>query len=560
VRMMIGLKNLGLWASLFGAALGLGACSGTSRFFDGGTYPVDASICNCASQGEPCGTQWSCCPNLACVAGACVPSPAPSCAALGEGCGATLPCCVPPVPDGGYPVGSVPPIAACRGNDAGFGSCHIGAAVGDACGPPGGWGCTNSLVCVNGTCQFPHTGVACPRPDAGGCIPGDACYNALVGSGADPCQGWGYDCLATNNADRYVCQVPEVVHPPNFPLAGFASAYSACVPSHDYCEPYPGDSADFGCGQFFTNSAGTPLVTNVCVERCATGDDCGSLAWDCIGGRCIPNYCYAAPDSQNNDIASILASAQGTPVSKDALSTLYKPCANGGPNTTCLPTYDNNWNTTVGLCYRVGAPDAGGIGANCNAAGSRSDVGALCQTGTMCLKGTCLQWCDVSHLGTPCPSTQSCIALGSPFITSSSNGFGVGVCSESCDPYQNAANNGCPVQPCNMPFKVCKPSGIDNDVFPSPGVCVGGVDVPVAVGQACNPFLPRDSCVSGALCVSSPAGGYACEQVCDPSPSAGRTPPACPTSQTCTGLKPPYCFNSTNQAHGYACYHMGVCQ
>jgi hypothetical protein len=538
-------------------AVALGACSGTQQNFDGGVYPVDASICNCASQGDPCGTQWTCCPNLVCNNGTCV-APGQVCAVLGERCSASTPCCVPPPPDGGYPPGSVPPITGCRPNDAGFSTCFIGVQPGDPCGP-GQWGCTNALVCnAGGSCQFAQTPDTCPHTDGGPCVVGDNCKVALF-AGNDDCAPWGLDCLA-GAGTSFVCQVPAVFHPPNFPLAGGLSAnYSVCSPGRNNCEPYPGDPAPVACGSFYVASVGAPV--NVCVESCTTGDDCGSLAWDCINGQCQQNYCYAAKDAAGNDVATELTAIQGTPVSNDPLATLYKPCAHGGPNTVCLPTYDSLWNTTTASCYRVGGPDAGGLGASCKVAGAREQLSQLCAAGTMCLKGTCLQWCDVSRLGTPCPSTQSCVAVGGALITSSATPFGVGVCTETCDPTQNAANDSCPQISCGQPFKVCKPSGIDNDVFPAPGNCVGGVNQQVPVGQACDPTLERDPCVSGALCVNNGQGsGFLCAQVCNPSPSPGVTAQPCPGGTACVGLGPPYCFNQTNRANGYACHHLGVCR
>jgi hypothetical protein len=538
-------------------ALALAACSSTQDKFDGGTYPVDASICNCAGQGDPCGAQWTCCPNLVCSNGTCQTAPGQICAALGERCSATAPCCLTPAPDGGYPPGTVPPVPGCRANDAGFSTCFVGAQLGDPCGPSL-WGCTNALVCnAGGTCQFAQTADTCPHTDGGPCFEGDNCLVGLQ-AGMDTCAPWGFDCLA-GAGSSYACQVPAVFHPPSFPIAsGLSANYSVCDPRRNHCEPYPGDPAPIACGSFYVPAAGGPV--NVCVETCQTGDDCGSLAWDCLGGQCQQNYCYAAPDSTGNDVAAQLTNIQGTPVSKVPTDVLYKPCAHGGPNTVCLPTYDSLWNTTTGLCFRVGGPDAGGIGASCKAAGPRTDLSQLCASGTMCLKGTCLQWCDTSRLGTPCPSTQACVAVGGALITSSANPFGVGVCTETCDPTQNAANNSCPQVSCGQPYKVCKPSGIDNDIFPAPGDCVGGVDQPVAVGQSCDPTLERDPCVSGALCVSNGQGGFACAQVCDPTPSPGVTPQACPSTQSCIGLGPPYCFNQTNRANGYACHHLGACR
>jgi hypothetical protein len=446
---------------------------------------------------------------------------------------------------------------------SGGGVCFIGVSVGDPCGA-GQWGCANGLVCSGGSCQFPTSGLVCPRAD-GGCGLGDDCYNALVaainsGSGNDPCFVGGLDCV--QSATSYICNQPEVLPPPYFPLLEISQDYSICDPTQSLCTPYPGDPAATGCGTVYFEALNAQqkiiaAPAPVCEERCQQPDDCGSLAQDCIGGFCVPNYCYAQPDQTGLDVAALLTTALGVPVSSDA-GVLFQPCAHGGPNTLCLPQNDNGWNTTTGVCYRVGGPDAGGVGASCDPAAPRTNQGALCREGTFCMKGTCYPWCDTGG-SIPCSGSQTCVPVQGALISSTANPHGAGVCLDNCNLYQDAAHNGCPAAPCGSPQALCKPSGVDSDVFPVPGICVGGPAAPVAVGQSCDPYGRVDPCVSGAVCSVTLAGtSFVCAQVCDPAPSPAveNTTPSCPAPAACHGVGAPLC---TNAVSGGACKHVGVC-
>jgi len=590
-------QPIGKLSGFLAAAVVLSACSGPSGSSDGGDSGVppiadagvDAGLDGgpdagpalklCGAAGSPC-SGGTCCGNLDCQQGVCTEISGPACAGYGEPCDA-LPCCVTPPPPGGWPAGTVPPIPGCRTLDGGPSVCYIGTQPGDPCGA-GLWGCTDGLACISGSCALPSTNQACPR-DGGLCLPGDDCTdfgNQVYGgsAAADPCQNSGLDCeevLPLGNtlpfaAGTFLCFEPEVVSPPDFPLAAEDfSQYSVCSPQSD-CAPVPGDTAAVGCGSFFIEGEQGNAVVGypvpVCVELCQSPDECGSLAWDCLGaaggsqGQCLPNYCYAETDSSGDDIATALGNAQGTPVSSD-ISVLFQPCSHGGPNTVCLPQNDNNWNTTTGICYRVGPPDAGGVGASCDPTGARTDLGGLCAAGTLCFKGTCLPWCDTGNRTVAsCQTGQDCVAVGGSLVSSTANDNGTGVCTESCNPYLDAGWNSCPVVDGGPPL-VCKPAGTDNDFFPSPGVCVGGSSASLALGQPCSPFGWVDPCPSGAVC--APAGdagtAFVCSQVCDPQPSPGIDEPACPTGATCTRLGPPWCVNYNNASIDYACYHVGVC-
>jgi hypothetical protein len=102
---------------------------------------------------------------------------------------------------------------------------------------------------------------------------------------------------------------------------------------------------------------------------------------------------------------------------------------------------------------------------------------------------------------------------------------------------------------------------IDADLFPPPGICVGGWGNAIPVGQPCNPFGWQDPCVSGSVCALDAAGSaYACAQVCDPQPSPGISEPACLFPTTCHPFKPPQCSDFANAANNFACFHMGVCR
>ncbi len=547
---------------------------------DGGSAPAALALCGPA--GSPCGSGTPCCGNLGCQKGICQELNGPPCAAYGEPCD-TLPCCVTAAPDGGWPAGSVPPIPGCRpAGDGGRSLCYIGSQPGDPCGT-GTWGCTGGLACQKGKCAMPSTGQLCPRSGNNPCLPGDDCTSFAdqvyggSNSGQDPCQNWGLDCeevlpLGSSlpfTAGTFICMDPEVIGPPNFPLAlSVFSQFSVCGAGSS-CGPLPGDTAPVGCGSFFVEGvSGNTIVgyqVPVCVEMCQHADDCGSLAWDCVGatstapGECLPNYCYAEADSSGNDIATAIGQAQGTPVSSQ-VSVLFKPCGDAGANTVCLPQNDNTWNTTTGVCYRVGGPDAGGVGASCDPTGARSDLGGLCANGTLCFKGTCLPWCDTGNSTVAaCQAGQSCVAFGGALVSSTANDNGTGVCTQSCNPYLDAGWNNCSEIDGGPPF-LCKPAGTDNDLFPSPGVCVGGLSAPVPLGSSCDPFGWVDPCPSGALCAPSDAGtSFACAQVCDPEPTPGIHEPACPAPSTCQRLGPPWCVNYNNASTGYSCYHVGVC-
>ncbi|MHB8416970.1 MAG: hypothetical protein ACYDCL_02770 [Myxococcales bacterium] len=538
------------------------------------------TIAYCAAQGGPCGVGMECCGNLACVSAVCQEAVPPSCAGYGAPCGDGVPCCGTAPPPGGWPAGTVPPVPGCLPQDGGRSVCFIGSRVGDPCGT-GLWGCAYGLDCVDGGCVRPSTSESCPSSrDGGSCLPGDDCTsyaNQIYGTGvlsADPCQSYGLDCEQTFGgsypfpARTFLCTEPEVLSPPNFPAASEVfSQYSVCGALSN-CTPVPGDTAQVGCGDFYIPALGS--LAPVCVELCQRPDDCGSLAWDCLGaspgsaGQCLPNYCYAENDSSGNDIASAITSVQGTPVSAQ-ISVLFKPCANGGADTVCLPQNDNGWNTTTGICYRVGAADAGGVGASCDPTGARADLGGLCASGTLCFKGTCLPWCDTGNpTVSPCRAGQRCVAIGGALVSSTANDNGTGVCTETCNPYLDAGWNGCP-QTSGAPPSVCKPAGTDNDIYPSPGVCVGGSSSSAALGQPCDPFGWVDPCASGSLCAPNKGGtGFACAQICDPQPSPGLSEPSCAAESTCRPLGPPWCVDYNNGAPAdggapYSCFHLGVC-
>ncbi|MHB1846777.1 MAG: hypothetical protein ACYCWW_18300, partial [Deltaproteobacteria bacterium] len=366
------------------SALNLLGCPGPSKCDPGRACAdagqPDAGPTFCAPQGSPCASSAACCGNLSCTNGSCAEATPPACAAFGAPCSETQPCCVTPPPDGGWPTGSVPPNPGCFAIDGGLSVCFIGEQIGDPCSAST-WGCANELVCTKGSCALPSTGQQCPSSrDGGQCLPGDDCTNAInTQNPTDPCSQWGLDCLAGTTS--YLCLEPEVLLPPSFPAAQeLTQTYSVCAPGLSDCQPSPGDTAPVTCGTFFNE--GNPQIS-VCLETCKTGDDCGSLALDCVNGQCVPNYCYAEADQVGTDVAGIISSYQGTTVATDP-KTLFQPCAHGGPNTVCLPQNDNVWNTTTAICYRVGAASAGGVGASCDPSGARSNLGALCQSGTLC--------------------------------------------------------------------------------------------------------------------------------------------------------------------------------
>jgi hypothetical protein len=471
--------------------------------------------------------------------------------------------------------------------DAGISYCFIGAQSGDPCSAST-WGCANSLVCQSGKCEIPSTGEECDGGNS--CSIGDDCsayateiYCEGVDNG-DPCQNFGLDCEETAAlgsscplTNSFTCLEPAVYPPPEFPVASEdLSTYSVCS-AQSVCQPSAGDSAQAICGNFFVEGEDPatlviePDPVPVCVEACTKPDDCGSLAWDCVTlngtSECVPNYCYAQADVENDNIAAAISQAQPNAPVTDNINVLFQPCAHGGPNTVCLPQNDDTWNTTTGICYRVGGAGTGGVGASCDPAGSRSDLGGICASGSLCFKGTCLPWCDTGNQTVaPCAKSQQCVAVEGQLPSSTANANGTGVCTEDCDPYLPADQNSC-AQVSGQPPYYCKPSGTDSDQFPPPGACIGGSTAPDAVGATCNPYGWLDPCVSGAACaVNKAQNGFVCGQICDPSPSPGVTEPACPTGQNCISQGPPICENDNNSANpdagfssDYECYHIGVC-
>ncbi|MHB1846778.1 MAG: hypothetical protein ACYCWW_18305, partial [Deltaproteobacteria bacterium] len=175
----------------------------------------------------------------------------------------------------------------------------------------------------------------------------------------------------------------------------------------------------------------------------------------------------------------------------------------------------------------------------------------------------CLPWCDIGNQSiAPCAAGQVCVSVGGALVSSTANDNGTGVCTEGCNPYLDASHDSCAQGPSGTPRRLCKAAGSDNDIFPSPGVCVGGSPSPTALGQPCDPFGWVDPCPSGAICAAEPKGnGFVCAQLCDPSPSPGSPPQqsGCPSGLACSGLGPPTCLQPTNAKNGYACYHVGAC-
>ncbi len=568
----------------------LAACSGSNKkTTDAGVDSGPTAPVPCSPQNSPCSGSGSasCCGNLSCQSGTCQETTPPTCAPYGALCSSSLPCCEPTPPPGGWPAGSVAPNLGCLVSDAGISYCFIGGQIGDPCSAST-WGCTNGLVCDSGKCALPSTGQQCPRADGGSCEAGDDCTpyaNALVfycggAENSDPCQNWGLNCLETAAAsscplpaNSFTCMEPSVQVPPYFQIylepeeLDPTYAETVCGQGQSACVPYPGDTAAPACGTWFldtfdygTYPDGGPILVPVCLETCTKPDDCGSLALDCVSGQCVPNFCYAEPDLEGDDIAGAISQAQPNAPITDNIDVLFKPCAHGGANTVCLPQDDEMWETVTAICYRVGDATAGGVGASCDPSGSRTDLGGLCQSGTLCYKGTCLPWCDTGNQTVaPCAMGQQCVVFGGALPWTTTDANGTGVCTDDCDPYVPAAQNGCPQTSSQPPF-VCKPSGTDSDQFPPPGACVGGSTAPVAIGAACSPYGWLDPCVSGAVCAPNKAqNGFVCGQVCDPSPSPGVTEPSCPSSQTCTQQGPPICENDNNSANNYVCNHIGVC-
>jgi hypothetical protein len=570
-------------------AVALAACSGGNKTKpDSGVADSGPTTLEfCIPQSSPCDAGTGCCGNLSCQSGTCQETTPAPCVPYGGLCSASAKCCEPTAPTGGWPAGSVPPNLGCLASDAGISYCFIGGQVGDPCSAST-WGCTNGLSCTSGKCQVPITGQICPPATGTTCNAGDDCsayasslvYYCGGSQNSDPCQNSGLNCVQTAQlggscplaSHTFTCMEPSVQNPPYFQIylepeeLSPTYAQTLCGTGSD-CVPAPGDTAAPTCGTWFVDTFlyGTypdsgPITIPVCMEACTKPDDCGSLALDCVSGQCVPNFCYAQPDLENDDIAGAITQAQPNAPVTDNIDVLFKPCAHGGPNTVCLPQDDEMYYTVTGICYRVGGAGAGGPGASCDPSGARTDLGGLCQSGTLCYKGTCLPWCDTGNQTVaPCAANQQCVVFGGELPWSTADANGTGVCTEDCDPYQPAAQNSCP-QVSGQPPYVCKPAGTDSDQFPSPGACVGGSTAPAAVGATCSPYGWLDPCVSGAACAPNKAqNGFVCGQICDPSPSPGVTEPACPTGQTCTPQGPPICQNANNSATNYVCNHIGVC-
>jgi len=312
------------------------------------------------------------------------------------------------------------------------------------------------------------------------------------------------------------------------------------------------------------------------MEACQTGDDCSSIAWDCVTTsgvkQCQSNFCYAADIPQPDplppyNVANAMSAAQTMPVSNQA-KVLFKPCGAGaGPDTYCLPRYDPDWSTTVGVCARVGGTGAGGIGAACQPNASPTDVPGLCAAGSLCYRGTCHKWCDVANLvRAGCDPGQACLPAGDPFASAFGTLDAKGICTNICDPYLPASANTCPQSPtwtCDNPSMLCKPNlpaVADSDQLPQPGVCAGGTVKPIEVGMACSTGIWVDPCVSGAFCTLPAGGGNTkiCAQVCDVVPSPYMSEPACPTGLTCVSVDRSLCENLGRD--GGWCKAFGTCQ
>ncbi len=546
-----------------------GSTGGSDGGHDAG---LDAGPHYCGSIGANC-PAVACCGNLSCGAGTCQPS-GPICAGYAEPCGGGVSCCGG---DGG-------PLACISLGDGGLSLC-ISGGFGAPCASSAGCAAPTS-ACQDGGpgtgafCTYPSTGTTCT---SGPCQPGDDCtaaanaiYNTRQATAVnDPCFASGLTCtLVGNNA---VCVKPPVAHPPSFPNTGGSPfddtvcnlAGASCV-----ADPYGASRTAQVCGSYFVETTGFLPGNNHCLDKCAVDDDCSSLAEQCVGGVCVPDYCFAAgtvtlTNGMTPTLASFLSPASvgvgGSTVSADP-TVLFNPCpSDGGTPTACLPQYDQATNGSAGWCVRVGTGDAGGWGALCDPSSYRNNPSGYCAPGNFCDKGTCLPWCD---LGTTaflqCPANTACSRLpGGSVLNSTSAGVtnSLGVCTQPCNPYLDSTQNSCEAFPLDggQPHQVCKFSESQNDMNPPPGMCLAGVEHPLAIGQPCSPFGWVDPCVSGAQCVSQSATtdggalGYVCAQLCDPhASSAAVNAPACPAPTTCQAFLLSACQGN--------CAHEGACQ
>jgi hypothetical protein len=440
------------------------------------------------------------------------------------------------------------------------------AQLGQACG--GTLECAAPYACVDGGCGVFFGTNPCV-PSSTSCALGDDCsyWANHTGSGPDPCFSSGFVCgTVTNTAGTaYIgtCIAPSVVDPAD----GFPFSYWPCNSAANQCAPadYSSQTTSSTCAHsWYVDEVRSALqglaATPICLASCQTSADCSSLTENCVNGACVQVYCFA--DSAQD--ATFFTQLQGSPAVSSDSSVLFQPCSPiGGADSYCLPQYDQLLGVASGLCYRVGAVDAGGLGAACNPNMYGSDPSGLCAPGFLCDQGTCLQWCDVfDKYVSPCTGSDSCLVNHNIALSINRTvARGIGVCAQQCDPYNppTASGNGCgPVDgsaTCTPQAPVCKLTGEDTNLSPAPGLCLNGIATPLAVGSLCNPVADwADPCVSSAICAASATGGsYVCTQLCDLHPSGGAAS-SCQAPTTCQALA---CQNSNGTA---VCTHKGICQ
>ncbi len=544
-------------ASATGTSSSTAGSGGTSTgSSSGGTTGPAGPFCK--SVGGPCtGSQGDCCTDLSCQDGTCL-QPAPICAGNSEPCSTSVHCCEPA--DGGA-------LLTCTGlNDAGLSLC-LSPTDGDACGSDAD--CPAPYTCVSSSCGLAQTSASCNNPADPGyhtpCQVGDACIVSHTelfvieqnGLSADPCIASGLVCVFLGQDG--ICVTPSVSATEAWSPDGPPYDTTFCNPKEPTCASYytGADRTAPVCGPFILPEiSGGPA--NRCEETCTSGDDCDSVALDCIEGQCKPNYCYSdAIDTSQLSTAQVAYG--GLAISSDP-KVLFASCATGdGFPTACLPEYDQLTNGTSGICVRVAGDGGGTWGDPCDPGFDRNDLAGLCQFGNLCALGTCMPWCDLDNVS--CPSGTDCQPVPSGPLTSITTGttHSIGVCAQTCDPYLDSTQNGCQPFPIDagQPPLGCKFSGNGSDTSPPAGNCVALVDAPIAVGLPCQPFGWLDPCVSGAQCIQEEDAGaaFVCRQLCDPEVSSDVTiqVPACPVGQTCQPLQ--MC-----PLAGGACAHEGDCQ
>ncbi len=440
--------------------------------------------------------------------------------------------------------------------DGGLTACIISQG-GQACGD--GLDCAAPYACLGDAgCLIPLNTTTCKATAP--CAVGDDCSAHFNLGSADTCLKDGLFCgyLGVNASQTaYVgaCLQPFVVPPPSFP-----GSFTQCLPSNNLCLPATGAQRTAPiCGSFWYTAAS---AADICMESCTTTSDCSSLAEQCVGGACVPVYCYVS----DGPTADAWTTAQGSPVVSADAGVLFQSCNLGGDTPSyCLPQADPNYDAhgdqlTSGICMRVGGSTAGGVGAACDPNMYGNNPGALCAAGFICERGTCLPWCEL-HDKYVSPCVQNALnnigcaqSLTLPLPANITITRSTGVCIEECDPYApaNDAGNGCtPFNEdltCTEASPVCKLNGQDN--YLAAGVCLTGAASPIPVGGACDPVSGwTDPCVSGAQCTVVDAG-FACAQLCDPAGSASTS--HCPSPTTCNALGG--CQTTTG-----ACTHQGIC-